>query len=96
MATQTETIIDSSIKDTSLRMSELADLSSHVAYPDAAWSNTIVNYYKDYDDVAPPDTLNSTLSEHEMRMIRRSDESPYISKTYGATKGSTASSNKAS
>jgi hypothetical protein len=78
MATQTETLVGASVPDTPLWKSEP---SSHVTYPDATWSNTILNYYKDYD-VPPPDTLNSTLSEHEMRMIRRSDESPHIAPTH--------------
>lgn len=74
MATLTETITSS------VQPSKLHELSSDVEYPHAGWSETIVNYFKDYDE-APPDTLNSNLTEHEMRMIRRSDDSPHIAPT---------------
>lgn len=49
-------------------------------YPDPLWSTATVNYVKTIDPHAPPppDTTNSTLSEHELRLLRRSDSSPYI------------------
>jgi hypothetical protein len=50
------------------------------AYPDPEWSFTTVNYYKDADQ-PPPTTENSTLSTHEMRIARRSDDSPNVAKT---------------
>lgn len=50
------------------------------SYPNADWSDAYVNYFKDADE-APPDTVNSTLSEHEMRIARRSDDSPHIART---------------
>lgn len=39
-----------------------------------------MNYYKD-TDAPPPDTMNSTMSEHEMRALRRSDDSPNVAPT---------------
>lgn len=69
MATQTETIA------TTLPLK-----SSLPSYPHPEWSETFVNYFKDAEE-APPDTSNSTLSEHELRIIRRSDDSPNVART---------------
>jgi len=52
-----------------------------VHYPDPEWSHITVNYFKDADQ-QPPDTLNSGLSTHEMRVARRSDDSPHIAPTF--------------
>lgn len=60
-------------------------VSSHITsgpdYPDPEWSHTTLNYYKDASSGPPPDTINSPLSEHEMRLVRRSDSSPHIAPT---------------
>ena len=73
----TETPIVTEARSVPLWSSQTDGQRSDVVYPDAKWSETVVNYFKDYD-LPPPDTLNSTLSEHEMRMVRRSDESPHV------------------
>lgn len=50
-------------------------------YPDPKWSHTTLNYYKDADE-PPPDTFNSPkLTEHDLRMARRGDDSPHIAPT---------------
>lgn len=47
-------------------------------YPDPRWSDTTLNYYRD-SSIAPPDTDNaSELSEHELRQLRRADDSPHV------------------
>jgi len=53
---------------------------SEITYPDPEWSSTYVNYFKDAEH-PPPDSLNSSLSEHEIRQARRSDDSPHIART---------------
>lgn len=59
---------------------ELTERPSGLNYPDPEWSSTYLNYFKDADQ-PPPDTQNSELSEHEIRIVRRSDDSPYIAPT---------------
>lgn len=48
-------------------------------YENPEYSFTYLNYFKD-SDAAPPDQLNSALSEHELRVIRRGEESPNITR----------------
>lgn len=79
MATTTQT----SASDTShayTKPSQESPQRSETVHWDQEWSKTVVNYYKDANTL-PPDTLNSTLSEHEMRIARRSNESPHIDPT---------------
>lgn len=74
MATITQTLNEE-------RFSEPLQTYCGVSYPDSGWSNTFVNYFKDAEQ-PPPDTLNSEqMSEHEMRIARRSDESPNVDRT---------------
>jgi hypothetical protein len=72
MATQTRTVVNNSSKEPSLRLAKPTK--------DPEWSYTTVNYFKDADS-PPPDSMNSGLTEHELRLARRSDESPHIAPT---------------
>lgn len=80
MTTQVQTFTTSS---------ELSDTVQDVAkvraeqscpYRDPDFSYTHVNYFKDAD-AAPPDQQNSSLSEHQLRIARRNDDSPNVAKT---------------
>ena len=55
-------------------------MTSGPDYPDAEWSHTTLNYYKD-SHAPPPDTSNSALTEHQMRVARRGDDSPHVAPT---------------
>lgn len=80
MATTTSTETSTTLPTIKLG-AQSADENSHgPSYPNDAWSHTIVNYYKDADHKAV-DALSTELSEHEIRVQRRSDESPNIVKT---------------
>ena len=72
MATQTRTMVSSSSKEPSLPPTK--------PKKDLEWSETTINYFKDADSV-PPDSINSGLTEHELRLVRRSDESSHIAPT---------------
>lgn len=50
------------------------------SYPDPEYSDTTLNYYKDAA-APPPDADNSQLTEHQLRLLRRSDASPNIAPT---------------
>lgn len=75
--TRTTTIAIDDADETSVALSSV-DTTPH--YPDPEWSHTTLNYYRDAD-APPPDTVNSQLTEHEMRLVRRSDTSPHIAPT---------------
>lgn len=71
MATETLTA-------TSIQVTEDQNLERW-PWSDPDWSYTTLNYYKDAD-APPPDQLNSTLSEHELRIARRGDDGPNVAK----------------
>ena len=62
---------------TSISTLSLETTASTADYLDPIWSQTYINYYKDADQ-PPPDSETSGLSEHQLRMARRSDHSPHI------------------
>lgn len=72
MSTTTETIQRQA-------QSLLAPISTTAAYPYPDWSFVHVNYFKDAEK-PPPDSLNSAFSEHEIRQLRRSDDSPNVAR----------------
>ena len=48
------------------------------SYPDPQYSHTTLNYYRDASTAAP-DTVNSAdLTEHQLRQLRRADDSPHV------------------
>ena len=72
MATRTQRVVDISPKESAVQLFHPTK--------DPEWSHTTVNYFKDADQ-PPPDSINSGLTEHELRLARRSDESPHIAPT---------------
>ncbi|KAK4493829.1 hypothetical protein PRZ48_015014 [Zasmidium cellare] len=80
MAAQTQTLTGASKPSDTLHDVDVIRVGESRPYPDPHFSFTHVNYFKDAD-AAPPDQLNSTLSEHELRIARRGDDSPNVART---------------
>lgn len=79
MTTRTQTLTDSSELNGTLHNVTGIRTEQTGPYQDPDFSFTHLNYFKDAD-AAPPDQLNSTLSEHELRIARRNDDSPNVAR----------------
>ncbi|KAK4542700.1 hypothetical protein LTR36_006272 [Oleoguttula mirabilis] len=78
----TETLMLSSVAPSTVPVSDrgASKQSPSASFPDPDWSSTYLNYYQDADQ-PPPSTADTKLSEHELRIVRRGDDSPNIART---------------
>lgn len=80
MTTQVQTLTASPELSHSYQDVTIVRAEQSSPYRDPDFSYTHVNYFKDAD-AAPPDQQNSRLSEHQLRIARRNDDSPNVAKT---------------
>ncbi|KAK5118549.1 hypothetical protein LTR85_008014 [Meristemomyces frigidus] len=63
-----------------IRNGDVSKQGMTASFPDPDWITTHLNYYKDADQ-PPPSVADNALSEHELRVVRRGEDSPNIART---------------